>query len=173
MAITLFEAAVLPFRQTVGAVGGVMAKGRAHLEASGGDPDAFIETRLIEDMLPFRYQIYAVVNHSVGALEGCRAGVFTPGASLGPDSWAGLEAAVAAANEALANVSADEVNALEGKDVMFSFGKTQIPFTAEGFLLSFSLPNLHFHATTAYDILRGKGVKLGKRDYLGPLRIKM
>jgi Domain of unknown function (DUF1993) len=48
----------------------------------------------------------------------------------------------------------------------------KMPFVAEGFLLSFSLPNFHFHATTAYDILRSKGVPLGKRDYLGQLRLK-
>ncbi len=47
----------------------------------------------------------------------------------------------------------------------------KLPFKAEGFLLSFSLPNFHFHATTAYDILRMKGVPLGKRDYLGKMRI--
>ena len=45
-------------------------------------------------------------------------------------------------------------------------------FTVEDFLLSFSIPNLHFHATTAYDILRMKGVPLGKRDYLGRIRVK-
>ena len=65
-----------------------------------------------------------------------------------------------------------EVEAYEGKDVIFKFGQAAMPFTAEGFLMSFSLPNLHFHATTAYDILRTKGVPLGKRDYLGPLRLK-
>ncbi|MFT3811580.1 MAG: DUF1993 domain-containing protein [Micropepsaceae bacterium] len=173
MAISLFDAVVLSFRQTVGAVGGVLAKGRAHLEAEGVDPDSFIETRLIEDMLPFRYQIYSVVNHSVGALAGCKAGVFTPGNTLGPDSWAGLEALIAEANAALAQVTPDEVNALEGKDVMFSLGKVQMPFAAEGFLLSFSLPNLHFHATTTYALLRAKGVKLGKRDYMGVPRLKM
>jgi hypothetical protein len=43
---------------------------------------------------------------------------------------------------------------------------------AEGFLMSFSLPNLHFHATTTYDILRARGVPLGKRDYLGQMRLK-
>ena len=172
MAISLFDAAVLSFRQTVGAVGGVLAKGRAHFEAEGVNPDSFIETRLIADMLPFRYQIYSVVNHSVGALEACKGGVFTPGASLGPDSWAGLEALIAEANTALAAFTPDEVNALEGKDVMFAFGKTQMPFTAEGFLLSFSMPNLHFHATTTYALLRGKGMKLGKRDYMGVPRIK-
>ena len=47
----------------------------------------------------------------------------------------------------------------------------KIPFKAEGFLMSFSLPNFYFHATTAYDILRQKGVPLGKRDFLGRLRI--
>jgi hypothetical protein len=64
------------------------------------------------------------------------------------------------------------VNAFEGKDVIFQIGDRKLPFTAEGFLLSFSLPNFHFHATTAYDILRSKGVKIGKRDYLGQMRMK-
>ncbi len=170
---TLFEAAVLSFRQTVGGVAGVLAKGRAHFEAGGTNPDEVIEARVIADMLPFRYQIYAVTNHSVGALEACKSGVFTPGNTLGPDSYEGLEAAIAKANAALAAITPDEINALEDKDVMFSLGKTQMPFTATGFLMSFSLPNLHFHATTAYAILRGKGVPLGKRDYMGMPRLKM
>jgi uncharacterized protein len=56
--------------------------------------------------------------------------------------------------------------------MVFQLGNLKMPFVAEGFLLSFSIPNLHFHATTAYDILRMKGVPLGKRDYLGQLRMK-
>jgi hypothetical protein len=47
-----------------------------------------------------------------------------------------------------------------------------MPFTAVGFLLSFSLPNFYFHSTTAYDILRSKGAPLGKRDFMGALRMK-
>ena len=62
--------------------------------------------------------------------------------------------------------------ALEGKDVTFQIRDTKIPFTAEGFVQSFSLPNFYFHATTAYDILRSKGVPLGKRDFLGRMRLK-
>jgi hypothetical protein len=64
------------------------------------------------------------------------------------------------------------VNTLEGKDVVFEVRDMKLPFTAEGFLLSFSLPNFYFHATTAYDILRTKGVPLGKRDFLGKMRLK-
>ena len=36
---------------------------------------------------------------------------------------------------------------------------------------TFSMPNFHFHATTAYDILRSKGVPLGKRDYMGRMKL--
>ena len=47
-----------------------------------------------------------------------------------------------------------------------------LAFTSETFILSFSLPNFHFHAVTAYDILRSRGVPLGKRDYEGRLRTR-
>ena len=58
------------------------------------------------------------------------------------------------------------------KDVVFALGDHKLPFTAEGFLMSFSLPNFYFHATTAYDILRTNGVPLGKRDFMGRLNMK-
>ena len=64
------------------------------------------------------------------------------------------------------------MDALAGRDVIFQMRDRKVPFTAENFLLSFSLPNFYFHATTAYDILRTKGVPLGKRDFLGRMRIK-
>jgi hypothetical protein len=72
----------------------------------------------------------------------------------------------------LSALSAETVNTWEGNDVSFKIGDRVLPFTAVGFLLSFSLPNFYFHATTAYDILRMKGVPLGKRDFLGRLQLK-
>ena len=53
-----------------------------------------------------------------------------------------------------------------------SWGARTLAFTPETFLLSYSLPNFHFHAVTAYDILRTRGVPLGKRDYQGQLRTR-
>ena len=76
------------------------------------------------------------------------------------------------AREALSRSSPPTSNAVQGKDMTFQLRDMKMPFTAEGFLLSFSLPNFYFHATTAYDILRHKGVPLGKRDFLGRMRIK-
>jgi hypothetical protein len=47
-----------------------------------------------------------------------------------------------------------------------------MPFTGANFLLSFAQPNFYFHAAIAYAILRAKGVKLGKRDFMGMPRMK-
>jgi hypothetical protein len=170
MALSLFDITTA-FSQTVGAMAGVMERGLAHCVDNNIDPQTIVDSRLHPDMLPFAFQIASVAHHSIGAIEGVKAGLFSPSTDFALD-YAGLQKKIAGARDALAKLTAAEVNALEGKDVLFQMRDFKMPFTAEGFLLSFSLPNLHFHATTAYDILRHKGVPLGKRDYLGQLRLK-
>ena len=54
----------------------------------------------------------------------------------------------------------------------FEFRDFAMNFLAEDFLLSFSQPNFYFHAATAYDVLRMKGVPVGKRDFMGRVRIQ-
>ena len=123
-------------------------------------------------MHPLRFQIISVAQHSRGAIEGVQQGVFNPPSSKMAYDFAGLQGLVAEAREALAALTPEAVNALGGKDVIFAIGDRKLPFTAEGFLMSFSLPNFYFHATTAYDILRTNGVPLGKRDFMGRLKLK-
>ncbi len=170
MAIALYDLSVGCFLQTLGAVEGFLAKGLAHCTEKGIDPNEVVETRLFADMLPFRFQVVAVAHHSAGAIEGAKAGKFGPPAPSTAD-YAGLQKLVADARASLEKLKPEEVNGLEGKDVLFTVGELKLPFKAEGFLQTFSLPNFHFHATTAYDILRHKGVPLGKRDYMGRMKI--
>ncbi len=172
MAISLYDVTVANFLQTLTGVAGFLDRGLSHFQDNNVDPDAFVETRLFDDMLPFRFQILSVAHHSLGAIEGVKAGVFSPRRELGPETWAGLTSLVADTRSGLEKLTREEIDALDGKDVVFQFGEMKMPFTALGFLQSFSLPNLHFHAATAYDILRLHGVPLGKRDYMGPLRLK-
>jgi hypothetical protein len=172
MSTSLYDLSVANFLQTLGAVSGYLEKGHAHLSANGGDPNEVVETRLFPDMLPFRFQVVMVTHHSLGAIEGVKKGRFGPPGLLDPLDYRGLQKLIADTRDALQKLEPAEVNALEGKDVTFQIRELTIPFTAENFLMSFSLPNLHFHATTAYDILRMKGVPVGKRDYLGQMRIK-
>ncbi len=90
-----------------------------------------------------------------------------------PDlDFAALQALVTDARNELSALTSEAVDALLGRDVVFKLGERALPFTAEGFLMSFSLPNFFFHATTAYDILRHMGAPLGKRDFMGRLKLK-
>ena len=172
MAIALYDLSVANYLQTLGGVSGFLEKALAHFSANGVDPEEIVETRLHPDMLPFRFQLQSVAHHSLGAIEGAKKGLFAPPPQAPAYDYRGLQKLVADAREGLKKVTPAEVNALEGKDVTFQLRDFKMPFTAEGFLLSFSLPNFYFHATTAYDILRMKGVPLGKRDYMGQMRLK-
>ena len=172
MAISLYDVSVTSFLQTLNGAATVLDRGLAHFQDNDIDPNEVVDARLFPDMLPFWFQIVSVAHHSHGAVEAVRGGVFSPNFGAAPYSYADLQKLVADARAALTALDPAEVNSFEGKDVFFQFGERKLPFTAEGFLMSFSLPNLHFHATTAYDILRTKGVPLGKRDYMGGLRLK-
>ncbi len=172
MSVSLYDLSVASYLQCLGAVTHFLDKGSAYCQEQGIDLDDVVETRLIQDMLPFRFQLVSVAHHSLGAIRGIQAGVFRPPAS-GPDlDYAGLREHVGAAYEELEKYSPEDVNALEGRDVAFELGDRKMPFTAETFVMTFSLPNLYFHAATAYDILRMKGAPLGKRDFMGRLRMK-
>ncbi|HEV2363550.1 MAG TPA: DUF1993 domain-containing protein [Caulobacteraceae bacterium] len=172
MAVSLYDCTVANFLQMLTGVEGFLAKGLEHFKANGPDPADIVQTRLWPDMLPFSFQIWSVKHHSLGAIEGVKAGVFSPPPELPDLDYAGWQKVVADAKQGLSALSRDEVEALAGKDVSFKFRDFNLPFTAENFLLSFSFPNFYFHATTAYDILRSKGAPLGKRDFTGPLRMK-
>ena len=168
MPVTLYDATVARFLQSLGAVSGYLEKGRAHCEDNNIDLNEIVETRLYPDMLPFRFQLIQVASHSIGAVSGALAGEYKPGPAAEDLDYRALQDLINDAQTGLQQVSAYEVCALEGKEVITHWW----PFNAEGFLMSFSLPSFYFHVTTAYDILRIKGVPVGKMDYLGQINTK-
>jgi hypothetical protein len=170
MATSLFDLSVASYLQTVSAVGGFLDRAAQQCAQTDADPDHFVGARLFEDMAPFHFQVECVNHHSVWALEAVRSGRFAPPALVGPIPFVDLQAMMAQTQSALTAFTPDEVNSWAGKELDFQIGPRRLLFTAENFFLSFSLPNFHFHAVTAYAILRTKGVPLGKRDYEGRLR---
>jgi hypothetical protein len=172
MSVSFYDLSVASYLQTVDAVAGFLAKGLEHCQGCGSDPAKMVEARLADDMLPLRFQIVSVAHHSLGAIEGMKKGVFTPPGRTETLDYAGLQKLLADTAEGLRRLSRDEVDALSGRDVVFQIGDRKVPFTTDNFLLSFSLPNFYFHATTAYDILRTNGVPLGKRDFMGRMKMK-
>lgn len=170
--ISLYTATVPAFLQVIAATRGVLAKGAAFAAERGIDPAVLVATRLAPDMLPLGYQVKSVAVHSLGAIDGVRAGTFSPDMTPWPTDFAGLVALMETTAAALTALDPAEVDGFTRGDMAFVFGERRMPYHAEDFLLSFSLPNFYFHATVAYAILRAQGVPLGKRDYIGMPRLK-
>ena len=171
MPVSLYDVSVASYLQGLNAVAGVLEKGRGHCEENGIDLADIVSMQLIGDMLPFQFQVISVVHHSAGALRGLAAGEFAPPAGYGEPDYEGLQALIQEAIATVESFDRETVEAFVGKPLVFKLGGHELPFTGEHFVASFSLPNFHFHATTTYDMLRMKGVPLGKRDYMGAMRM--
>ncbi|MEG3175515.1 DUF1993 domain-containing protein [Sphingomonas sp. RB3P16] len=172
MTFSLYDAVVPSNLQILGAIDALIDKAAAYCTEHGKVDADLIDARLAPDMLPFGYQVKSCAAHSVGGIEGVRAGSFSPDMTPWPTDFAGLHGVIQAAVASLKAIDRDAFDQLADNDTHFVFGETRMPFTGANFLLSFSQPNFYFHATTAYAILRAQGVKLGKRDFLGMPRMK-
>jgi hypothetical protein len=170
MSISLYDMSVPTFLQTIRAVRGYLAIAAKHCAETGTSPEEFVNARLIADMAPFHFQIEALTHHAVWGVQSIKTGVFDPPGLIGSMPFANLQNMVAEAEKSLEAFVPEEINRCAGKALDLQIGPRRLAFTAENFLLSFSLPNFHFHAVTAYDILRVRGVPVGKRDYEGRLR---
>lgn len=170
MTTSLYDLSVPTFLQTVSAVAGFLDRAASHCEENGASPEAFVDARLFPDMAPFHFQIEALTHHAVWGVEALIKNVFDPPPLIGTMPFADLQAMVRRTETTLEAFTPDEVNRCAGKELDLQIGPRRLAFTAETFILSFSLPNFHFHAVTAYDILRMRGVPVGKRDYEGRLR---
>ena len=171
MATSLYDLSVGSYLQIVGSTAGFLDKGATHCAENNIALDDVVATRLYSDMADFHFQVVCVAHHSIGAIKGLQAGEFGPPTDYPEMDYAGLQGFINGALEELQGLEEEPINALSGGQINFKIGGNEIPFTVENFVLSFSLPNLYFHATTAYDILRMKGVPIGKRDFLGQMRM--
>ncbi len=173
MPLSLHAAFIPSALQMIGTARHLTNKGEAWCDEQGKDHSEVIGARLIEDMLPFTYQVKCVAEHTAGALAAVKKGIYSPDLNPPPASFAELHAKLDTAEASLKALSVDDLEAFIGQDMRFEFKDMKMDFTAENFLLSFAQPNFYFHAATAYDILRMLGVQIGKRDFTGAVRIKM
>ena len=171
MSLSLSAVVMPTYQQILPAVLGYLEKGRAHYEAAGEDVNDAVQLKLIAYMQPLHFQMVSVVHHSMNALISTETGnAGPPDFSLAFD-YAGLTHHVQTALDAVNSADLADLDARADSPVVFRMGSREMPFTATNYLLSFSLPNFYFHATTGYDLLRMQGVKLSKMDFLGAMRM--
>jgi len=171
MSTSLYDLSVGSFLQMAEATVGIMQVGQQHCAENNINLDDIVANTLHPDMAGFHFQIVCVTHQSLGAIKGLQNGEFAPPSGYEQMDYAGLLALTQQTVEALKALEPASINELSDGTVVFKMGKTEIPFTCENFIQSFALPNLYFHATTAYDILRMQGAPLGKMNFLGQMRI--
>ena len=171
MQLSFYEASVVCYQQILDSTDNILEKGQQHAEANNMALEEISSYRLHESMLPFSFQIISIWHHSLGAIQGMREGLFMPPPDKPDIDYAGLRELIDEARGAMAAETEDSMEALSGQNLFFRFGSTEVPFTTDNFLATFSKPNVYFHATTAYSMLRQLGVPLGKLDYLGNMKV--
>ncbi len=166
MPITLHSASVPVFIQFLGNLKHLLAKAKADVAARGYDEQALVQYRLAPDMLPFKTQICIACD----AAKLCAARIGGLEAPKYENTENPLDELIARIDKTVAwlqTVPASAIDGQEAKEITFPVGKTGTRTLAgEAYLKTWALPNMFFHITTAYAILRHNGVVIGKGDYL-------
>ena len=166
MSISMYHSSVPVFKRALQNLDAILEKGVNHAENHDIDPAVLFDSRLYPDMFPLSRQVQIATDF---ALRGaCRLAGQEPGST--PDnetSIAELRGRVAAALAKLDEYQPGQIDGSEDLAIHLKLPMGEMDFDGKTFLQYFVLPNLFFHVTTAYNILRHNGVALGKTDYLG------
>ncbi len=166
MALSMYDVSLPAFIRALTNLSAILDKGAAHAQAQGTDPADLIQTRLIADMdaLP------AQVQRASDAAKGCAArlaGLEVPSFADTETTFPELKERIAKTVAFLKTIRPEQLEGSETRTIELKLRQGPMTFDGKSYLLGFALPNFYFHVTTAYDILRHKGVQIGKMDYLG------
>ena len=166
MTISMYAASVPVFKQMLGSLAAVLAKGAAHAEARKIDPSALLTERLAPDMFALTRQVQIASDTAKGAAARL-AGVEMPKYEDNEQTFAELAARIEKTIAFLDTIPASAIDGSEERDIVLTMRSGDLHFKGERYLLHWALPNFYFHVTTAYALLRHDGVEIGKRDFLG------
>ena len=172
MPLTLYDAFVPSCQQMLGGMRGLIDTAEAYVKDNDFADADLIEAKLADDMWTLPWHVRAAFVHSAYVISQLPSGAFSPDFTQIPNSWDAMRAQVDQTLDGLAAVSAEQLAEHEEAVIGFELGgKRLLELTGSNFLLSFSQPQFYFHVTTFYDILRHKGLPIGKRDYTGQPRV--
>ncbi len=169
MALTMSALTLPPVTRALNTLSHVLDKGLAHAQAREFDPDNLVLARLAPDMLPLSGQIQRASDSAKGVVARL-AGLESPAMADDETTFAQLQDRVARTLAFVRGVDAALLDGSETRTISLPVPGKTIEFAGQSYLMDFALPNIHFHVTTAYAILRHNGVPLGKLDYLGLTR---
>ena len=166
MTISMYQASVPRITNMLNNLGAILDKAQAHVDAKKLDAAALTNARLFPDMLAMNRQVHIATDTAKGVVARL-AGVEIPAYEDNEVSFADLKARFDKTVAFVQSFSPEQIDGTEDKAIVTKRGDKETHYTGMQFLLGHAMPNVYFHVTTAYNILRHNGVEIGKRDYLG------
>lgn len=166
MTISMYQASIPVFLRALDNLAGILDAGAAHAEAKKIDPLVLTGARLYPDMYPLSRQVQIACDMIKGGAARL-AGMDPPPRADTEKSFAELKERIEWTAAFLRRFDADQIDGSEDRPIVIKTPFGELNFTGQQYLLAFVLPNVYFHSTTAYNLLRHSGVELGKRDFLG------
>jgi len=167
--LSMHDIAITPLKRTLNNLAGILQKGEAYADSKKVAHQVLLDARLFVDMYPLTRQIQIATDMSKGA--GARlAGIEVPKYEDNEITFADLYARIAKTIAFMDTVEPTQLEGSESHEVTITIRKVDLKFMGKDYLLKWVSPNVYFHITTAYNILRHNGVELGKPDFLGSIK---
>jgi hypothetical protein len=168
MAFSLYDASVPVFVQMLNSLTGILNKTSEHAAAKKLDPAVLLATRLYPDMFPLSRQIQFCSDFSKGPCARL-AGLEPPKYADEEKTFDELKARIAKTVDFIKSLDAKAIEAAADKPVKFMMRGEERTMKGSVYLLHYQMPQLFFHHTVSYSILRHLAIDVGKRDFLGAI----
>jgi hypothetical protein len=166
MSLSLYQSSVSVYERGLNAFLGILDKAEEHAQVRKFDPNSYLAMRLSPDMWPLVRQVQGFCDHAKNS--SFRLAAKDPPVKEDKETTvAELRARIHATLEMLQSIDAKAMEGGETREIVIPAGGNKLKMPGADYLLHFALPNFYFHLSTAYDILRGSGVEIGKRDFMG------
>jgi uncharacterized protein len=166
LAYTIYEASIPVMTRALTSLSKILDKAVAQAKAEDKPLSLYLEARLAPDMHPFPRQIQMASDAAKGAAARL-AGIDPPSMPDTETTFPELQARLQKTIDFLRSVAPSQFAGAEDREITLKFPNGEMKFTGRDFLANFALPNFFFHVTTAYALLRHKGIAIGKIDFLG------
>ena len=166
MSLSMYQASVPVFVRALGNLANILAKAAAHAEQHKIDPAVLLGSRLYPNMFPLSRQIQIATDMAKGAAARL-AGVERPVHADNETSFDDFHKRIESTLAFLSSIKPEQIDGSEEKAITLTMHGKDYPFIGQPYLLHYAIPNVFFHTTTAYNILRHNGVELGKPDFIG------
>ncbi len=166
MAISMFQASVPVFIRALNNLAAILEKGVAHASSRKIDEAVLLNSRIFPDMFPLVRQVQLATDTARSG-AGRLAGAEFPAYADNETTFAELATRIQNTVKYLETLQAAQIDGSEDRTISWQSRSSTKSMQGQPYLFNHLLPNVYFHITTAYNILRHNGIEVGKKDFLG------